>query len=628
MEQELATILVAEITGVESSDDTGGSSSHKNLDYHILLLDRLVTNHNGKLLGNAGDSLAARFTNASDAVRCAVALEDEISTFSGEQNIRIGVDQGEIVVEDGQVRGDGLKSATELQKRVDGTGIYISRSAHDQIDSNDSLEIEQVNEGSDVVFRVRAKASGDNAPTTPMPVRHVWRNASFVAGLAVVLIILAAVTWQGRFTYDFEPADLTKYEFELPEKPSIAVLPFDNLSGDASYDYIGDGLTENIIATLAQVPKLFVIARNSVFTYKGRPVKVQEVAEHLGVRYVMEGSIQKEGSRTRVVAQLVDALDGKHLWAERYDYDYESILELQDAIAQKILEELEVALAFGEQARLWRNEWKEAAATPEEFRMIIDGRVAYQKWTIDDHPKAERLWREVFDRYPETGQANELMGWIYYQKARLGIGNDPVAAFKQARAFSDKMLQAWNGKASATGFLLMGTLDLFEGNHDAANTHVESALELKPNGATVNYVAGWINSNSGLTDLGAERIRLGMRLEPNYPTPVAVDLSRALMKLGRLGEAKAIAQSILESEGNAFQKIIVRYQLTAISVWENDLPGARQFMKEILRLHPNANLRESARFQAIDIDRDFVTRMLNALRRAGLPENPPGDEGG
>ncbi len=627
MEQGLTTILVAEITGLERSDDTGGSSSDKILDDQIVAVDRLVADRNGDLLGNAGRSLAARFTNASDAVRCAVELQETIGASVGDHNVRIGIDQGKITIENGQVRGDGLTSATELQYRNDGVGICVSSSVHDRIAGDDSLAIEKIGEGNDAAYRIRSKVSGDGAPTIKTPIRHVWRNAAFVAGLAAVLIIIAAVTWQGRFTYDFEPADLTKYEFELPEKPSIAVLPFDNLSGDSANDYLGDGLTENIIAVLATSPDLFVIARNSVFTYKGKPTKVQQVAEELGVRYVMEGSIQVQDVRMRVVAQLVDTIDGKHLWADKYEYDLNDIFTLQDDLTGKILEEMEVRLTRGEQTRDWITPWREYPDGLEIFRLFVEGRRAYQQFSFDGHRKSEQLWGEYYKRYPQEWGSNLLMGWIHYQKIIMRLTDDIVGSIGASRRFANRAIEFNEGNTTAEVHTLHASLDMLQGKHESALTHVDEALQLQPGSSNTNNAAGWIKMKSGKTAEGVELQRRAMRLEPSYPLSMPLQLAFGLMKLGQFGESNAICQSIIASDANAWIKSIAFHLLTYIASSQQEYDKARGYVSELLKINPKANIKTYYQTWMFDVlDQEFVDRYMSALRGAGLPENPPGTD--
>ncbi len=455
-------------------------------------------------------------------------------------------------------------------------------------------------------------------PPQPMPVRHVWRSAAFAAGLAVVLIILAAVTWQGRFTYDFEPADLTRYEFELPEKPSIAVLPFDNLSGDPSKDYLGEGLTENIIAVLASTPDLFVIARNSVFTYKGKPTKVQQIAEELGVRYVMEGSIQVQDDRMRVVAQLVDALDGKHLWAEQYDYALNDIFKLQDDLTEKILEEVEVKLTLGEQARRWRAEMRDVASTIDEFRTFVEGRSSYLQWSLEGHRKAERLYRDLYDRHPDTVSSNRLMSWLHVQKFMMQLTKTPAETLSTARHFADKAVDLSGDDQSSETHNLVGLLDLFELKHESAMEHAERAVALSPNGASAHTLAGFIKNMSGQVDEAVELMRLAIRLEPIYPITVAIDLGYALIKLERYGEAQAIFKEIATSNSSGPARGRVLAYLAVIAVFENDIGAASEYVSDLKKAVPNANLQLISKFHYTEVDRAFIERMLNALRRAGL----------
>ncbi len=624
MEQTLTTILVAELTGLEKTGDTGGGISDKILKDHLVTVDRIVTEHHGKLLGNAGGSLAAQFSSPSDAVRCAVVLEKTFHASAGDQSIHIGIDQGDVAIENGRVRGDGIKSASELQKRFE--GIVISRAVQDQLRDDHGVLTEELGEGSDGAYRVRAKDIRINAAAPPATFQQVLPKFTFVAGAALVLVLIAAFTIQDQFSYDFEPADLTKYEFELPEKPSIAVLPFDNLSGDPANDFLGDGLTETIIAVIATSPDLFIIARNSVFTYRGKPTKVQQIAEELGVRYVMEGSVHVQDDRMRVVAQLVDALDGKHLWAEQYDYELTDIFKLQDDLTGKILEELEVQLTRGEQSRAWINQWRELPDGLEMFRFFVEGRRAYQQFSLEAHQKSEELWSEYYKRYPEDWGSNLLMGWIHYQKVIMRITGDISGSIGTAREFANRSLDYSKGNVDAELHILLASLDKLQGDHDSALIHVDQALQLSPGLSSINNAAAWIKMKTGQTAEGVELQRRAMRLEPSYSMAMPLQLAFGLMKLGQYGEANAICQSIIASEANAWIKNLAFHLLTYIAVSQNEYVKARGYVIDLLKINPNANVDTYYATWMFDVlDQGFVDRYMAALRGSGLPQNPPGN---
>ena len=276
---------------------------------------------------------------------------------------RIGVNLGDVIEDDGKIYGDGVNIAARVESMAAAGGICISGRAYDQVSNKLGLEYENLGEHQvkniSTPIRVYGVLSYPGAAAHRVlqakeTLGRRWRKFGLLAAVVVVVVVVLGI-WQFYMRRTaVEPASVDKMAVPLPEKPSIAVLPFENMSGDSEQEYFSDGLTEEIITAFSKVPGIFVIARNSTFTYKGKPVKVQQVAEELGVRYVLEGSVRKDKDKVRITAQLIDALTGHHLWAERYDRNLKDIFAVQEVITMKILSALEVRLTDGEQALLWK----------------------------------------------------------------------------------------------------------------------------------------------------------------------------------------------------------------------------------------------------------------------------------
>ena len=276
---------------------------------------------------------------------------------------RIGINLGDVIEEEDRIYGDGVNIAARLEACADPGGICVSKTAFDHIETKLPLGYEYLGEQEvkniakpvgayRVLMEPRVTVAGAKEKKPPTP---LWRRKGVLIGAVAALILIAGVgVWNfyGRAP-KIEPASKEKMAFPLPDKASIAVLPFVNVSGDPKEDYLSDGLTEQIINCLSKIDKMLVIARNSTFVYKGKPVKVQKVAEDLGVQYVMEGSVQKSGDRVRITAQLIDALTGRHIWSERYDRELKDIFALQDEITYKVVNGTRVELTEGEQVRVW-----------------------------------------------------------------------------------------------------------------------------------------------------------------------------------------------------------------------------------------------------------------------------------
>ena len=320
-------------------------------------------------MDSPGDNLLAEFASVVDAVQCAVAVQKEIQARNTElpetrrMQFRIGINLGDVIEEEDRLYGDGVNIAARLESLAEPGGICVSKTAFDHIETKLPLGYEYLGEQTvkniakpvcaykvQMDPRVTVKAKAKAEP------KKGARRRPMIIPLVVVLIMTAgaAVFWRFAFppaSPPVEKASKQQMAFPLPDKPSIAVLPFNNLSGDPAQEYFSDGITEEIITALSKVPKFFVIARNSTFTYKGKPVKVQQVSQELGVRYVLEGSVQKAGDKIRINAQLIDALTGNHLWAERYDRNLNDLFAVQDEITKKIITAMQVKLTEGEQVQ-------------------------------------------------------------------------------------------------------------------------------------------------------------------------------------------------------------------------------------------------------------------------------------
>jgi adenylate cyclase len=320
--RKLTAILSADVkeySRLMSQDERG---TIRTLIAYKEAMSMLIQEYRGRVVDSPGDNLLAEFGSVVDAVNCAVEIQRELAERNAklpparQMEFRIGINLGDVVEEEGRIYGDGVNIAARIEGLTEGGGICISRNVYDQVKNKLSLEYEYLGE-------------------------HTVKN---IADPVSVYRILTEPQVAGP--------KITK-GFELPDKPSIAVLPFVNMSGDPEQEYFSDGISEEIITGLSKIPQMFVIARNSSFTYKGTPVKAQVVSKELGVRYILEGSVRKAGNRVRITAQLVDAVTGLHLWAERYDRDLGDIFALQDEITMKILTALQVELTEGQQARVY-----------------------------------------------------------------------------------------------------------------------------------------------------------------------------------------------------------------------------------------------------------------------------------
>jgi adenylate cyclase len=418
--RKLTAILSADVKGYSRLMGEDEESTVRTITAYREVMTTLIRQHNGKVVDSPGDNLLAEFASVVDAVQCAVAVQKEISARNTElpenrkMQFRIGINLGDVIQEADRRYGDGVNIAARLEGLAEPGGICISKTAFDHIESKlpygyDFIGDQTVKNIAKPVgaYRVlmdpRVTVKGKLKEEKPTSVKRI---PIFVGVVVFIVLAVAVGIWQFYMRRpSVEPASVEKMVYQLPDKPSIAVLPFDNLSEDPKQEYFSDGITEEIISSLSKISKLFVIARNSTFTFKGKPVMVKKVAEELGVRYVLEGSVRKAGDKVRITAQLIDALKGHHLWSERYDRNLKDIFAVQDEITKKIITAMQVKLTEGEQARTVAK----GTNNLEAYLKCLQANEYLNRANIENDALAKQLAEEAINLDPEYA-------WAYYIK--------------------------------------------------------------------------------------------------------------------------------------------------------------------------------------------------------------------
>jgi adenylate cyclase len=371
LKRKLTAILSADVKGYSRLMGEDEEWTVRTLDTFKGVMKTVIPQHRGRVVDSTGDNLLAEFASVVDAMQAAVEIQQVLRAKNSllpenrRMEFRIGINLGDVIEEDERIFGDGVNIAARLEGLAEAGGICISGSAFEQIENKLPLHYDYLGEHEvkNITRPIRVyRAMMDNGVVKEMgakPKAQGQGQRIAVFGLVTALLIISGIAlWQYSqrlippTPQIVEKADPQKMAFPLPDKPSIAVLPFTNLSDDKEQEYFADGLTEEIINGLSKVEHVFVIARNSTFTYKHKPVKVLQVAEEMGVHYVLEGSIRKSGDKVRITTQLVDALNGRHIFSERYDRDFKDILSVQDEITMSVLTALQVALTKGEFAQV------------------------------------------------------------------------------------------------------------------------------------------------------------------------------------------------------------------------------------------------------------------------------------
>jgi adenylate cyclase len=425
----------------------------------------------------------------------------------------------------------------------------------------------------------------------------------------VIVLVVAGAIWRVYFyTPPGKVASVEKMAFPLPDKPSIAVLPFVNMTDDPRQESFCDGLSEEIITTLSKIPKLFVIARNSTFTYKGRSLKVQQVAEELGVQYVLEGSVRKAGEQLRITAQLNDALTGHHLWAERYDRNPKDIFIVQDEITTHIITALQVKLTEGEQARVFSKGSKNLDA----YMKIVEARYLSSQSTIEGNIRAKKLAEEAISLDPNYAPAYRALGLANIGDIWLGLSKDPQESLKKSIELLKKAIALDN--SSALGHTGLGYALMMARKYDEAIFHVERALELEPNSADVVYVYANVLLYAGRQEESISFFKSAIRLNPKPPNTYLRHYAVALRDTGKYAEAVAQLKKAIEREPRDIMSCIV---LTSVYNMAGREKEARATAAEVLRINPKFSLEQFAKIHPFK-DPATKDRYINSLRKAGL----------
>jgi adenylate cyclase len=630
VERRLSAILVSDIVGYSrlmEIDERGTIQAQKT--HRDELFDPEIEAHGGRIFKTTGDGLLAEFPSVVEAVECAVAIQramvERDTQTPKDQRIqyRIGINLGDVIHEDGDLHGDGVNIAARLEQMADPGGICLSGAAYEhlrttvEIGYEDLGEVQVKNIARPIqAWRVLLDAEQIGqviaAPTTGR-----GSLPRLLGAIGLLMVAIAATFWWVQRP-EFTPADPENYAFALPEKPSIAVLAFDNLSGDLANEHISDGLSENIIATLADSPKLFVIARNSSFHYKGNATPVQTIAEELGVRYILEGSVQRSGENIRATAQLIDALDGRHIWANTYDRALSAadMFTIQDEITGDIATSLNVELVSGDAAR---NDFEDVGDL-ETLALVQQAIAEFQKFTPAGNKLCEDLLLKALETKPDSWLIHLNLGWATWYKVPLGQSANPAATFAKAREYAERTMEI--DPDNAYGFALLGWIDMYELQHESALKNAAKAVEFSPSGGIATSVAGWVFSSSGQPARGAELLRFGMRTEPFYPDWIPNSLASSLMMLGQLDEAKELLL-VLEAGANRSIQQWSRTSLTIIAVWQNDIELAQQYTAKSLLANSQTSIAMHRRLNYNNRDQAYLERLHKALRIAGWPENPP-----
>jgi adenylate cyclase len=580
--RRLAAILAADVVGYSRmmGEDEAGTLAALRAVWGELF-NPAVAAHRGRVVKMMGDGALIEFSSAVDAVQCAAAIQRAMAERKAEPDrktvsFRIGVNLGEIVSEGDDIFGDGVNVAARLEAQAPAGGLLISDAVHSQVRGKIDLAFA---DGGEVTLK-----------NIDRPLR-VWR-------------------WgEGAVSEATRPA-ATGAAAEPPEKPSIAVLPFSNLSNDPEQEFFADGLVEDILTTLSKLSGLSVIARNSSFAYKGRAIDVRQARRELGARYVLEGSVRKSGNRIRITAQLIDAESGAHIWAERYDRGIEDMFAVQDEITLILATEMQVRLTEGEQARMRYT----TTTNVEAWNLWAQGLHYLRNASVTKEGvgQARPLWEKALALDPNSASLNAMLGFLQYADARFGWWDDRETALVKGSAYVERALAL--DPENADAHLTSGLILLVQRRHEGAVAAVRKALELAPGSADIAAFASFVLSCSGRHDEAIAHIEKAMRLSPNYPANYLGQLGNIYRFAGRIEESITAFKAYGERRpGFGHADLAILYQETGRA------EQARAEIAKLLAARPNYTVRAFADTQ-FRRDTAKIEADLAALRAAGLPD--------
>jgi TolB-like protein/class 3 adenylate cyclase len=625
VKRKLAAILSADVEGYSllMSDDEVGTI--RTLSVYRDAMTNLILLHRGRVVDAPGDNLLAEFASVVDAVQCAVEIQRELAERNQElpddkrMQFRIGVNLGDVVEEKERIYGNGVNIAARMESLSEGGGICISGTAFEHVENKLDLEFEDLGEHKVKnitkpvrVYRVLSYpgATAHRVIKAKKAVGIKWRKSSFTIAAALAIAVAAGIIWNFYLrpsSPQIEVASVEKMAFPLPDKPSIAVLPFVNMSGDSDQEYFSDGITENIITDQSKISGLFVISRSSTFAYKGKPVKISQVAEEFGVRYVLEGSVQKDSDKVRINAQLIDALTGHHLWAERYDQDIKDIFALQDEITQKIVMTLRVEVREAELERIRRIPTENLTA----YESVLRG-VEYLRGR---GKSANAQARQMFERAIELdpGFAMPYVGLsITYRREWLFSWSSDPQTMERAFELAQKAISLDDSYASA--YTELGMIYLWKDRlHEQAIAAAEKGIALDPNNAIGYTVLAETLKFTGRPAEVIELMEKAMRLNPRYTPYYLFQSGSSYYYMGRYDEALTLLKRAVTRMPNHYP---THQYLAAIYTEFGREEEAQAELAEVLRISPNHSLESMARYPYKDPA--YLERLRGHLRRAGL----------
>ncbi|WOS66041.1 rhodanese-like domain-containing protein [Sinorhizobium fredii] len=627
-ERRLVAILAVDIVGYSrliEADEARTLAAMK--AWRSEVFDQFLEEYHGRIVKLMGDGAIVEFGSVVDAVACAVASQSKLAARQVDDPserrllLRMGINLGDVVVDGDDLLGDGVNVAARLEQMCEPGGLFVSGTAYGHLQGKFELPLEFIGEQHVKniqrpvrVYRVRFEGDTRLRRFNAKSFRS-WR---IPATLALLLLISVPAVWLAQRRDSSDTASVARMAFPLPQKPSVAVLPFDNLSSDAGQSYFADGMTDDLITELSKLSGIFVIARNSTFTYKGKPTKVQQVAEELGVRYIVEGSVRREGNHVRVNAQLIDAIDGRHLWAERYDGEMSGVFGLQDRVIGQIVSTLSVKLTSAEQSVSAVPETR----NPQAYDTLLRGWDHLRRDSESETVTAAAFFQKAIVLDPNYSRAYASLAAANW---RVSVSSWNFSRREEASKSLIRNLAIAMEKPTPLAYAISAQLLAQQGRHTEAFAAINTAIKLAPNDPDNHVGMARILNATGHAAEAEQQVRLAMRIDPHPSKATLRMLAISFFSQGKYDEAVDTFERVIEKKSD----LLADYA-TLISGFGHlgRTDGIQALIDKYNKLAMSSlgdplTVQESAYDwygSAFNYHRPYITRLQEGLRKAGVPE--------
>jgi adenylate cyclase len=574
--RKLAAILSADVEGYSRLMEDDEEVTVRTITAYRKVMVGYITGKNGRVVDAKGDNILAEFASVVDAVHCAVEIQKELGKRNDDlpenrrMEFRIGINLGDVIEEGDTIYGDGVNIAARLEGLAEGGGICISGSAYEQIEGK-------------------------------VPFTFKYMGEQTVKNIKKPVRAYRVLMWP-------QAVQRGSGEFKLPDKPSIAVLPFANMSGDPEQEYFSDGITEEIITGLSKIPRLFVTARNSAFVFKGKVVSIREVGQQLGVRYVLEGSVRKAGERVRVSAQLIDVNTDKHIWAERYDRELKDIFAIQDEITMNIMIALQVKLTDGDQAALRAR----GTHNLEAYLKLLQAVDYLKQMRKEGNILARQKYQEAVALAPEYASAYAGIAWTYLIEPWHGWSASPAESLKLAMEYAQRCLAL--DQSSSDAHTTVSLVHLVMRQWEKAVEECELAVSLNPNSADNIVFLAIVFRTVGRVEEALALLSKAFRLNPMPPDFYLHEFGSCYRLMGQYDEAIAVLKRVLDRNPDYLNS---RLNLIATYVMSGQEEAARAEAVEVLRQSPDFSVDRFLKDFPYK-DQKIIDGLKECLLKAGL----------